>query len=58
VEELATIGFAPLNHETVKIADKRQALVDLGKHLGMFTEKHEHKHAAIVLHLDAIDMET
>jgi phage terminase small subunit len=24
-----------------KLADKRAALVDLGKHLGMFVEKHE-----------------
>jgi phage terminase small subunit len=27
----------------VKLADKRASLVDLGKHLGMFIEKHEHK---------------
>jgi hypothetical protein len=27
---------------TLKLYDKRAALVDLGKHLGMFTEKHEH----------------
>lgn len=26
----------------VKFYDKRAALVDIGKHLGMFTEKHEH----------------
>jgi hypothetical protein len=25
VEELATIGFAPLNHDSVKVADKRAA---------------------------------
>jgi phage terminase small subunit len=25
-----------------KLADKRAALVDLGRHLGMFTERHEH----------------
>lgn len=25
-----------------KLADKRASLVDLGKHLGMFVEKHEH----------------
>lgn len=25
-----------------KLADKRAALVDIGKHLGMFVEKHEH----------------
>lgn len=30
----------------VKQYDKQKALVDLGKHLGMFTEKHEHKHVA------------
>lgn len=28
---------------TLKLYDKRAALVDLGKHLGMFTEKAEHK---------------
>lgn len=26
----------------IKFHDKRAALVDIGKHLGMFTEKHEH----------------
>lgn len=26
----------------VKMYDKKSALVDIGKHLGMFTEKHEH----------------
>ncbi len=26
----------------IKLWDKRAALVDIGKHLGMFTEKHEH----------------
>lgn len=31
----------------VKMVDKRQALVDLGKALGLFTEKHEHKHQAV-----------
>jgi phage terminase small subunit len=28
---------------TLKLYDKRAALVDLGKHLGMFTDKSEHK---------------
>lgn len=37
----------PSSDETVtrvkfKLADKRAALVDLGRHLGMFVEKHEH----------------
>jgi len=27
---------------TFKLADKRAALVDIGKHLGMFKELHEH----------------
>lgn len=26
----------------IKLADKRAALVDIGRHLGMFVEKHEH----------------
>jgi hypothetical protein len=30
VEELAAIGFAPLNHETVTSADRLAALVNLG----------------------------
>ncbi len=29
---------------TLKLYDKRAALVDLGKHLGLFTEKHDHRH--------------
>lgn len=29
---------------TLKLYDKRAALVELGKHLGLFTEKHDHRH--------------
>jgi hypothetical protein len=58
VEELAVIGFASLNHR-VKVADKRQALLDLGKHLpGMLIEEQQHKHAGIVARFDAVDMAT
>lgn len=32
---------------SVKMVDKRQALVDLGKALGLFTEKHDHTHKAV-----------
>jgi len=49
VEELATMGFAPLNHETVKVANKRAALVDLG----MFVDRSERKE--MVLIVNAID---
>lgn len=30
------------NVSKIKLWDKRAALVDIGKHFGMFTEKHEH----------------
>ena len=29
--------------------------VDLGKHLGTFKDVHEHKHAGIVVYIDAVD---
>lgn len=32
----------PVKRVKFKLLDKRGALVDLGKHLGMFTDKHEH----------------
>ena len=32
----------PVKRTKFKLADKRAALVDLGKHLGMFIERHEH----------------
>lgn len=31
----------------VKMADRRAALETLGKHLGMFSEKHEHRHMSV-----------
>ncbi len=39
VTELALIGFAELGAENVATSDKRLALVDLGRHLGMFPTK-------------------
>ncbi len=39
VAELALIGFAELGAENVATSDKRLALVDLGRHLGMFPTK-------------------
>src|ERR1700716_3093531 len=36
VAELAKIGFAAVGDEHVKTSDKRAALVDLGRHRGMF----------------------
>ena len=33
----------------VKLADKRMALVDCGKHLGMFSEKVKHNHTGTVV---------
>ena len=39
VAELALIGFAELGAENVATSDKRLALVDIGRHLGMFPTK-------------------
>ena len=36
--ELAKIAFAPFGHDHIATSDKRAALVDLGKHLGMFVD--------------------
>ena len=41
LEELANIAYAALNHETVKVADKRQALMDIAKLEGWIVEKTE-----------------
>lgn len=42
--QTTTIGEKIINEVSkVKIADKRATLVDLGKHLGMFVDKHEHE---------------
>lgn len=35
-------GARDVRRVKFKLADKRAALVDMGKHLGMFVEKHEH----------------
>jgi hypothetical protein len=34
-----------------KLHDKRAALVDLGRHLGLFVEKHKHD-----IHVDEVDI--
>ena len=39
IEEMASIGFAPLDDEPVDITNKRIALLDLGKHLGGFVNR-------------------
>jgi hypothetical protein len=39
IAELALIGFAPVGHKHVRPETKRAALVDLGKHLGLFKDK-------------------
>lgn len=39
---LAEVSRQPNGGLTVKLHDKRAALVDLGRHLGMFTERREH----------------
>jgi phage terminase small subunit len=42
LEELATIAYAPLGHEVVKVADKRAALMDIAKLEGWVVERSEH----------------
>ena len=41
IQEIAKIARAPLGDDYVKASDKRQACVDLGKHLGGFVERKE-----------------
>lgn len=44
LSELALIGFIPLEQcrrGGVNVSDKRAALVDIGKHIGMFVDRHE-----------------
>lgn len=38
-----------------KLADKRAALVDMGKHLGMFANKVEHSGSLVNIHISADD---
>jgi len=38
-----------------KLADKRAALVDIGKHLGMFTNKVEHSGSLVNIHISGDD---
>jgi phage terminase small subunit len=40
LSEMGTLGFAKIGHKHVKASDKRAALADIGKHLGMFSERH------------------
>lgn len=41
-DENGRVLFVTVDKVKFKLGDKRAALVDLGKHLGMFVEKHEH----------------
>jgi phage terminase small subunit len=41
----------------IRLADKRAALVDLGKHLGMFVDRHEHTGKDGAPLIDLSDME-
>ena len=42
VTELASIGFAKVPEELIRVLDKLAALDKLGRHLGMFVDRHEH----------------
>lgn len=37
-------GAKQVKRVKLKLCDKRQSLVDIGKHLGMFIDRHEIKH--------------
>lgn len=51
IDELGKIGFVELNPADVKVADKRAALVDIGKILGMFKERVEHSGTVTFEHM-------
>jgi phage terminase small subunit len=42
VQELIVEAARDVRRVRIKLADKRAALVDLARHLGMFVERHEH----------------
>jgi phage terminase small subunit len=46
----------PVKRVKFKLADKRAALVDLGRHLGLFVDRSEVKHSGEVhIHFDGVD---
>ena len=47
----STCESALLRRVKFKLHDKRVALVDLGRHLGLFVEKHKHD-----IHVDEVDI--
>ncbi len=50
VAELAVIAFAELDEGSlISASDKRLALVDLGKHLGMFRERRENANVQYII---------
>jgi hypothetical protein len=57
IAELALIAFAPLGHDVVTTADKRAALVDLGKHLNLFVQRHEVGGPGAFSALDSAELE-
>ena len=56
VAELAVLAFAELTEGSlISASDKRLALVDLGKHLGMFVEKSEAKDTLTIVMAKDVD---
>lgn len=46
-----------VTHRTkLKLYSKREALVDLGRTVGMFVKKHEHEHRGITIHMTPQDL--
>ena len=48
IAELKKIAFAPVDMGELTVKDKVTALERLGKHLGLFDEKHRHEHEGAV----------
>jgi phage terminase small subunit len=53
-DEAGKRSCLPVRKVKFKLADKRAALVDLGKHLGMFVERQEH---SVSITLEALVMQ-
>lgn len=67
-EQAAAIGEITVDEETdrngvttrktkFKLLDKKGALVDLGRYLGMFVDRKEHTHKGIMFHVSKEDMQ-
>ena len=60
LQELASIGFGPSDPVLPRPSDKIAALLNIGKHIGMFTEKHEvdNRMSILSVSVSAADLES